>query len=207
MAKKQSAPTFSDETRAISALKAHPLNVRMHPERQIAALGRNMRKFGFTQPILIVEDGTIVAGHARLEAAESIGIESVPVRVVRGWSAGEVRAYMLADNRLAELAGWDESGLRRELEAISGLDMDLADLGWSDDEVNRLMGDAPAEFEDGFSDTERTASGMAMVRVGPYRFEVEIEALDNWITGIRGKVGDTEDQICGEIRKRLGLPK
>lgn len=206
---KKKAPIFENGTRAVADLRAHPDNVRMHPERQIAALGRNMRKFGFTQPILIVEDGTIVAGHARLEAASSIGLEEVPVRVVRGWSAGEVRAYMLADNRLAELAAWDDEGLKRELDALGDLDFDLADLGWTDDDLARLMGDdvQPVEVEDGFSDTERTPSGQAMVRVGPYRFKVAIDTLENWITGIRAKVGDTEEAICAEMRRRLGIPQ
>jgi DNA modification methylase len=127
------------EERAIDALVPYAKNARTHSDAQLAQLQASMREFGFTIPVLVSETGMIIAGHGRVMAAAAIGMTTVPVIVARGWSAAQVRAYVLADNRLAENAGWDNVLLVAELEALrlDGFDLGLA--GFSDGDFDRLM--------------------------------------------------------------------
>lgn len=127
------------EQRPISTLTAYARNARTHSEAQIAQLQDSMREWGFTIPVLIAEDGTIIAGHGRVEAARRLGYEQVPVIVARGWTAQQIRAYVLADNRLAENAGWDTALLVSELEALTldGFGISLA--GFTESDMDRLL--------------------------------------------------------------------
>ncbi|MFO7477760.1 MAG: ParB/Srx family N-terminal domain-containing protein [Methyloceanibacter sp.] len=81
---------------------------------------RSITEWGWTNPVLIAEDGTIIAGHARVLAAQKLGLAEVPVMVARGWSEAQIRAYVIADNKLAENAGWDNKMLVSELQELSG---------------------------------------------------------------------------------------
>src|SRR5215208_6116263 len=87
-------------------------NARTHSDAQLAQLAGSMREFGWTNPVLIDEDGGIIAGHGRVLAARLLGWTEAPVIVARGWSPTMKRTYMLADNKLALNAGWDEALLR-----------------------------------------------------------------------------------------------
>ena len=93
-------------------------NPRKHPERQVIKLMASMREFGFALPVLTDEQGVIIAGEARIEAAKRLGIAGVPVIVASQWSTAQVRAYRLADNKLASLSEWDEQALALEISAI-----------------------------------------------------------------------------------------
>src|SRR6478736_7627357 len=110
------------EYRAIQTLQTYENNPRKHPEKQLVKLGASIEEFGFAAPVLIDETGTIIAGEARVTAAKRLGITEVPVIVADHWSAAQVRAYRLADNRLAELATWDRAALSIELAAIIEFD-------------------------------------------------------------------------------------
>ncbi|WP_322046054.1 site-specific DNA-methyltransferase [Paraburkholderia sp. J67] len=127
------------EQRPVAALTAYARNARTHSEAQLVQLQDSMRKWGFTIPVLVAEDDTIIAGHGRVEAARRLGYERVPVIVARGWSAQEIRAYVLADNKLAENAGWDDALLVSELEALTldGFAIGLA--GFSESDMDRLL--------------------------------------------------------------------
>src|ERR1043166_6707408 len=92
----------------ITALASNGRNARTHDPRQIAQIAASMRQFGFTIPILIDDTGTVLAGHARLAAAKELGLQTVPTITLAGLSDAEKRAYGLADNRLAEKAGWND---------------------------------------------------------------------------------------------------
>jgi ParB-like chromosome segregation protein Spo0J len=105
-------------------LKPHPRNAKTHPAEQIAELVASIQKFGWTQPILAREDGTIVAGHGRLGAARQLALKQVPVIVVGGdWSDKELRTYLIADNKLAENGGWDMKLLTAELSELKAADL------------------------------------------------------------------------------------
>ena len=91
----------------LAALKPNPRNAKKHPPHQIALLAENIVEFGFTQPVLIDEDNTILADHARVEAAKSIPIDEIPAHRITGLTKPEKRALVLADNKLAELGEWN----------------------------------------------------------------------------------------------------
>jgi len=115
-------------------------NARTHSPEQIAQIAASIREFGFASPILLKDDETqIGAGHARREAALLLGLTSVPTITLHGLSESKWRAFVLADNKLALNAGWDEDVLRAEIEALGAEDIDLGLLGFDDDELDALL--------------------------------------------------------------------
>jgi len=125
-------------------LKADPRNARTHSPEQIAQLRASIREFGFTNPVLLRPNGMIGAGHGRVEAAKAEKLALVPTCVVEGLTDDQWRAYVLADNRLALSAGWDEDLLRAELSALTELEVDLSSLGFDDAELADLFKTADA---------------------------------------------------------------
>lgn len=115
---------ISFEFLQLSEIKDNPNNARRHDRRQIAKLCRSIRKFGFTSPAVIDEANQLLCGHARVAAARLLGLDSIPVVRATHLSEADKRAFMIADNRLAELATWDQQALRRELSFLSDLDID-----------------------------------------------------------------------------------
>ena len=123
----------------LSRLLPYAKNARTHSDEQIAQIAASIVEFGFTNPILVGSDGVIVAGHGRLAAARKLGLDGVPVVVLDHLSPTQRRALVIADNRLAENAGWDDAMLRTELEALQedGFDLDLT--GFDPDALAELM--------------------------------------------------------------------
>lgn len=123
-------------------------NARTHSKKQVRQIAESIRRFGFTNPVLIDEAMTILAGHGRVAAAELIGMETVPCLRFAEMSAAEKRAYVLADNKLALNAGWDEDFLAEELQALLEIDagFDISVTGFEMAEVDALIeGAAPEE--------------------------------------------------------------
>ena len=117
---------------------------------------RRWRRFGFTIPMLVAEDGTVIAGHGRLMAAAQLGLAEVPVMVARGWSEEDRRLYTLADNRLAEIAEWDPEMLRIELGELRedfGIE-DMGLIGFSADDLAEILPDALLEITGGLTDPD-----------------------------------------------------
>lgn len=127
--------------RPVSALRPHKGNARTHSKKQIEQIAQSIRRFGFTNPVLVDGEDHILAGHGRVAAARLLGMQTVPVVAIEGMSEAERRAYILADNRLAELAGWDEALLRVELGGILELepDFDLEVTGYDGGELESLL--------------------------------------------------------------------
>ena len=113
------------EYRAISDLKDNPHNARTHSKQQIRQIGASIEAFGFTNPILLDKNNVTIAGHGRLAAARRLGFSEVPTICLEDLTPDQIRAYILADNRLAEKAGWDRSILAIELQHLLTLDDDL----------------------------------------------------------------------------------
>ena len=90
-------------------LKAWPDNPRTHSDKQLVKLKASIQKFGFTAPVLVDEAGVILSGHGRVQAAKAIGLASIPTRVISGLTASQKRAYVIADNKLAQLSAWDNT--------------------------------------------------------------------------------------------------
>lgn len=114
-------------------------NARTHSEEQVAQIAASIAEFGFTNPILAGSDGVIVAGHGRLAAAQKLGLEVVPVVVLDHLSPTQRRALVIADNRIAENAGWDDAMLRIEIAALQDDDFDLSLTGFDADALAELM--------------------------------------------------------------------
>ncbi len=131
------------EYRPLTSLKRYENNPRKHPEKQLVKLAASIREYGFAVPVLVGEDGLIIAGEARVEAAGRAGLTEVPVIVASHWSAAQVRSYRLADNRLAELATWDSEALAIELAAIIEFDeTPIEILGWETAEIDLMVDDS-----------------------------------------------------------------
>src|SRR6516162_8690807 len=124
--------------RPIGDLKKYPGNPRRHPESQIAGLMKSIRHY-WTNPILIDEIGTILAGHGRWEAARRLGMREVPTVTVSGLSDAEKRAVVIADNRLPEQAVWDFDLLRGHFQDLIKLDFDVELTGFSTGEIDLLI--------------------------------------------------------------------
>ena len=124
------------ERRKISELIPYANNARTHSPAQIELLRRSLREFGFVSPVLIDAAGNVIAGHGRIEAARLEGIEEAPCVLVEHLSDAQRRAYILADNRLAELSGWDEVARDAELLRLRGEGVDLTLTGFEDGEIS-----------------------------------------------------------------------
>jgi ParB-like chromosome segregation protein Spo0J len=131
----------------ISRLTPYARNSRTHSDEQISQLAASIKEWGWTTPVLVDEDGSIIAGHGRTLAAQRLKMTEVPVMVAKGWSDAKKRAYVIADNKLAMNAGWDNEMLRLELAEIKELGFDLDLSGFSAEEVNALQFDDDAEAE------------------------------------------------------------
>ena len=148
-------------------LKPDPRNARTHSPEQIEQLRASIREFGFTNPVLLRPDGMIGAGHGRVEAAKAEKLNLVPTCVVEGLTAEQWRAYVLADNKLALNAGWDEDLLRAELAALQDLDLDLSSLGFDDAELADLFDDHQSAELDVGSTYSRKVTAPIYTPKGP----------------------------------------
>jgi DNA modification methylase len=131
-------PADKVERWPITKLTPYTRNARTHSQAQVDQIAASIREWGWTVPVLVDEAGALIAGHARLLAAQKLGLAEVPVMVAAGWSEAQKRAYVLADNKLALNAGWDEDLLRVEIGDLRELDFDLGLIGFSDDELAAL---------------------------------------------------------------------
>ena len=141
------------ERRSTDRLIPYIRNARTHTEEQIAQVAASIVEFGWTNPILIGADGVIIAGHARLLAARKLGMTEVPVIVLDHLTETQRRALVLADNRLAMNAGWDEEMLRVELESLQEDGFNLDIVGFSDEEIEDLLQD-PEQAAEGGTDED-----------------------------------------------------
>jgi DNA modification methylase len=149
-------PAAQVEMWQVADLVPYARNARQHPAEQIDQIAASMARFGFTIPMLVAEDGTIIAGHGRLMAAAQLGLSEVPVMVARGWSEEDQRLYALADNRLAEIAEWDPEMLRLEIEDLRtdfGIE-DFGLIGFSADDLADILPDALVETTGGLTDPD-----------------------------------------------------
>lgn len=132
------------EQRSIAELRPYDGNARSHSKRQIRQLAKSIEHFGFTNPVLISDDDTILAGHGRVAAAKLVGMTHVPTVRLSHLNAADRRAYVLADNKLALNAGWDQELLATELQTLVDLDFDVELTGFSLSEIDLTL-DAAAE--------------------------------------------------------------
>lgn len=138
------------EFKSVKELTKNPKNARTHSEKQIKKLAASIKEFGFIGAIAIDSKGLIWAGHARLAACELLGLETIPYVNLDHLTATKRRAYMLADNRIANESGWDDDILRIELSELQAMDFDLAITGFDNSELEAIFSEdaGPADGED-----------------------------------------------------------
>lgn len=142
-------PADSVERRPIVDLIPYARNARTHSPEQVAQIAASMREWGVTTPILVDEQGTIIAGHGRVMAAQKLGLTELPVTVARGWSEAQKRAYVIADNKLALNAGWDRDLLGLEIEELKAAEFDLPLVGFTEGELADLLAPPPDDPGEG----------------------------------------------------------
>jgi hypothetical protein len=168
-------------------LTACKTNARTHPPRQIRQIATSIKRFGFTVPVLVNAENEILAGHGRVEAAKLVGLAQVPVLRVNHLSAVEQRAYVVADNRLAELAGWDRDTLAIELKGLIDLDFDIAVTGFEIGEIDLTVVGTDEAGDDSAAAKNLTAA--AKETCGP----AVSQPGDVWMLG-------PHQLICGEAQ-------
>lgn len=127
----------------IANLLPYARNSRTHSPEQVAAVAKSIEEFGFTNPVLIRQDGTIIAGHGRVMAARQLGLVDVPCIRLSHLTDEQARAYVIADNKLAELAGWDDALLALEFFELGNLGFDLELTGFTQEEIDALTPGGP----------------------------------------------------------------
>ena len=125
--------------KSVETLTKYAQNSRLHDEAQVAQLVFSIQEFGFTNPILVDENDMIIAGHGRLAAAEILGMDIIPTIQLNGLTEEQKRAYVIADNKLALNASWDDRVLMFELQDLESLGVDLGITGFDDAEISKLF--------------------------------------------------------------------
>ena len=123
----------------INELKPYENNSRTHDESQIKQICESIKEYGWTNPVLIDENNMIIAGHGRVEGGKKLNIKEVPCIVLSGLTEAQKKAYVIADNKMALNAGWNEELLKTELENLKELDFDLELTGFSKKELDKLF--------------------------------------------------------------------
>jgi site-specific DNA-methyltransferase (adenine-specific) len=142
-------PTY--KTESVNALIPYARNSRTHSEAQVTKIAASIKEFGFLNPVIVDGENGIVAGHGRVMAAKKLGMDEVPVVEASHLTEAQRRAYVIADNRLALDAGWDDEMLRVEFAELEGLGFDLELTGFTLDEISALQ---PIQLEDGLTDED-----------------------------------------------------
>ena len=150
----------------ISKLVPYANNARTHSPEQINKLRGSLREFGFVSPVIIDKDYGILAGHGRVMAAQAEGMESVPCVFVDHLTEAQKKAYILADNRFALDAGWDEEMLRVEMEALQGMDFDISLTGFDESEIADLLSLDDGEAQEDDFDVDAALQAEPFVKAG-----------------------------------------
>lgn len=123
-------------------------NTRTHSDEQVNQIVSSIKEFGFTNPVLVDQDNMIIAGHGRVMAANKLKLDKVPTICLKHLTEAQKKAYIIADNRLALNAGWDEDMLKVELEELNDLEFDISLLGFEDNEIESLLSESTEGLTD-----------------------------------------------------------
>ncbi len=184
------SPTYAQniEMRSAACLKPHVRNARTHSRRQVKQIAASIERFGFTNPVLVSDDDVIIAGHGRVAAAKILGLDEIPTIRLSHLSEAERRAYVLADNKLALNAGWDDDLLAIELQGLIDLEFDVSLTGFSVAEIDLVIDGASERSSE--SDAQTPADQIPTVP------EVAVSKPgDCWELG-RHRL------VCGDARNR-----
>jgi len=138
-------PACNPTLRNVDELAVWAKNSRTHSDKQLDQIAASIKQWGFTNPVLVDEAGTIIAGHGRVAAAKLLGFEKVPCITATGWTHEQKQAYVIADNQLALNAGWNMDTLAEEMKALEDVGFDVSLIGFDDDFLDMLNGDSESE--------------------------------------------------------------
>ena len=164
---------------SVEALIPYARNSRTHSDEQVAQIAASIREFGFTNPVLVDDEGGIVAGHGRVMAARQIGMTAVPTINVGWLSEQQRRAYVIADNQLAMNAGWDESMLSAELADLKDIGFDMGLLGFDTEALSELLDADEHEAGGGSANADEKTKGNLSDRFMIPPFTV-LNAREGW---------------------------
>lgn len=165
-------------TAKVADLIPYSNNSRTHSEDQIQQIVSSIMEFGFTNPVLIDEEGMIIAGHGRVMAAEKLGAEEIPTIVLSGLTEAQKKAYVIADNQLPLNADWDLEKLKLEVEALSELEYDLNLLGFEDTFLLELRFDADELDYDLLDDDDAEDAANEISEAGKKAIQIEFDIQD-----------------------------
>lgn len=185
--------------RDVSELIPYARNARTHSDEQVARIAASIKEFGWTNPILIDGENGIIAGHGRVLAARKLGLERVPTIELSGLTEAQKRAYILADNRLALDAGWDEEMLKLEFAELEKEGFELSKTGFSDEEIREMMTDLDREV-DGVEDVETPEPPK---NPKTKRGEVWILGTHRLMCGDSTSVDDVQELMGGGISRSV----
>lgn len=187
-----SKPVPNIEVLPVKSLRPYSGNARRHSKKQVRQIAESIRRFGFTNPVLISDEHEIIAGHGRVMAAEELGLTAVPTLRLSHLSAEERRAYVLADNKLALNAGWDNEILTIELQALIDLEFDVTLTGFSLAEVDLTLDQA--------REASTTTPDSAADKIPEVPAAAASQPGDLWILG-RHRL------LCGNALDRLHVER
>jgi len=189
-------PADKVERRPVAALIPYARNARTHSDAQVAQIAASIKEWGWTTPVLIDPEGSIIAGHGRVMAARKLGLAEVPVMVAEGWTDAQKKAYVLADNQLALNAGWDSDLLALELKDLdaNGFKLDL--IGFDDNFLANLLTDKTEGLTDPDEVPEAPADPVSVLG-------------DVWVLGKHRIIcgssteADTVSKLLGDVKPHL----
>lgn len=178
----------------IEKLIPYARNSRTHSPEQIDQIVASIKEWGWTTPILVDEQGGIIAGHGRTLAAQRLRMPQVPVMVAHGWSEAKKRAYVIADNRIALNAGWDNEMLALEFKDLMEQGFDVELTGFSQDEIDALM---PEQLEEGLTDPDDAPEAPA----NPVTVQGDVWVMGNHrlLCGDSTSIADLERLCAGQM--------
>jgi DNA modification methylase len=193
---KEKWPADRVSRRPVADLVPYARNARTHSDEQVAQIAASIKEWGWTTPVLVDDEDGLIAGHGRVLAARQLGIKTIPVMVANGWTDAQKRAYILADNKLAENAGWDTDLLSIELGDLDESGFDLSLIGFDSDALADLL----ADKTDGLTDPDAV----------PEAPENPVTVLgDTWLLGKhRMRCGDSTNAtdvaaLLGDVKPHL----
>lgn len=173
------------ELRSPASLQPAARNARTHSRKQVRQIADSIQRFGFTNPVLIDAESRILAGHGRIEAAKLLGLPQVPVLCIGDLTAAERKAYLLADNKLALNAGWDQELLALELQELIDLEFDIELTGFSQVEIDFTL--------DAAHESTPELAGEPADRIPPQQEQAVTRMGDVWVL-------DRHKLLCGDAR-------
>lgn len=190
----------------VDELKPYDYNSRKHSDSQIKQIAKSITEFGFTNPVLIDDKSTIIAGHGRVDAAKTLGLTEVPCIVMDGLTDNQKRAYVIADNKISDNSEWDYDILKFELKELEevGVDYDLLGFDQSDfdelfPEIEEIVSDKVNTNKHSIDDYEASTIRQVILVYTEYQYKLIVEALKDYCK--KNAIGSNTEAVTDLLEK------